>query len=80
MVWGGGWLASLGVVDFAGGAVVHINAGGRGPRRRARHRQAPRLRPDDMSPFDLTLAVVGTGLLWVGWFGFNGGSALSASS
>ncbi len=78
MVWGGGWLASLGVVDFAGGAVVHINAGVAGlvaalvvGKRRGYGRE-------NMSPFDLTLAVVGTGLLWVGWFGFNGGSALGA--
>jgi len=78
MVWGGGALASLGVVDFAGGAVVHINAGVAGlvaafvvGNRRGFGRE-------NLSPFDLSLAVVGTGLLWVGWFGFNGGSALSA--
>jgi len=77
MVWGGGWLGKLGLLDFAGGTVVHINAGVAGlvaalimgPRRG--------LNRENLSPFDLSLAVVGTGLLWVGWFGFNGGSALS---
>jgi Amt family ammonium transporter len=79
-VWGGGFLGHYGVIDFAGGIVVHLNAGIAGlvaacvlgARRGYGH--------DNLSPFDLTLAVVGTGLLWVGWFGFNGGSALGANS
>ncbi|MGA2895934.1 MAG: ammonium transporter [Xanthobacteraceae bacterium] len=79
-VWGGGFLGRYGVIDFAGGTVVHINAGVAGlvaayvlgARRGYGH--------DNLSPFDLTLAVVGTGLLWVGWFGFNGGSAMGANS
>jgi Amt family ammonium transporter len=74
----GGWLAQLGALDFAGGAVVHINAGAAalvcayalGPRRG--YGREPFL------PFNLGLTMAGTGLLWVGWFGFNGGSALAA--
>jgi len=78
-VWGGGFLARWGLIDFAGGTVVHLNAGVAGltaayvvgVRRGYGH--------ENLAPFDLTLAVVGTGLLWVGWFGFNGGSALGAN-
>jgi len=77
-VWGGGFLQSAGVLDFAGGLVVHLNAGIAGlvaccllgKRRGYGH--------ENLAPFDLSLAVIGTGLLWVGWFGFNGGSALGA--
>ncbi len=79
-VWGGGFLSRHGLIDFAGGTVVHLNAGVAGlvaayvlgARRGYGH--------ENLSPFDLTLAVAGTGLLWVGWFGFNGGSALGANS
>ena len=80
MVWGGGYLAKLGVLDFAGGTVVHINAGVAGLV--AALVIGPRLGfgRDNLAPYDLSMAVVGTGLLWVGWFGFNGGSALSAGS
>jgi len=77
-VWGGGFLSTLGVLDFAGGLVVHLNAGIAGlvacyvlGARRG-------YGTDNFAPHDLSLAVIGTGLLWVGWFGFNGGSALSA--
>ncbi|WP_291138708.1 ammonium transporter [Hydrogenophaga sp.] len=74
----GGWLAQLGALDFAGGSVVHINAGAAalmcayalGPRQG--YGREPFL------PFNLGLTMAGTGLLWVGWFGFNGGSALAA--
>jgi len=74
----GGWLAQLGTLDFAGGAVVHINAGAAalvcayalGPR--SGYGQEP------FVPFNLGLTMAGTGLLWVGWFGFNAGSALAA--
>ncbi|SDL75706.1 ammonium transporter [Maricaulis salignorans] len=77
-VWGGGFLGDAGVLDFAGGAVVHINAGVAGlvlakfvgPRRGYPGAQ--------MMPDNLVLTVIGAGLLWVGWFGFNGGSALAA--
>ncbi len=77
-VWGGGWLSELGFLDFAGGSVVHINAGVAslvaalviGKRRGF---------PDTaMPPHNLTMCVCGAGMLWVGWFGFNAGSALAA--
>jgi Amt family ammonium transporter len=79
-VWGGGFLGSIGVLDFAGGLVVHLSAGVGGLV--AAKVIGPRhgYGTDNLSPFDLSLAVVGTGLLWVGWFGFNGGSALAANS
>lgn len=75
-VWGGGFLAKLGALDFAGGTVVHINAGFAGlvgaivlgKRREA-----------NLIPNNLTLCVIGVGLLWFGWFGFNAGSALGAN-
>jgi Amt family ammonium transporter len=79
-VWGGGFLSAMGLLDFAGGTVVHINAGIAGLVAalviRARHGYGS----DNLSPHDLSLAVIGTGLLWVGWFGFNGGSALGVGS
>ncbi len=77
-VWGGGWLGEMGVLDFAGGTVVHINAGIAalvlcivlGKRRG--YPTTP------MAPNSLVLTVVGTSMLWVGWFGFNAGSQLAA--
>lgn len=77
-VWGGGFLSTWGVLDFAGGIVVHINAGIAGLV--ACLVIGPRMGfgKENLSPYDLTMAIVGTGLLWVGWFGFNGGSALGA--
>ena len=79
-VWGGGFLGAMGLLDFAGGTVVHINAGIAGLV--AAYVLGPRLGygRENLAPFDLSLAVIGTGLLWVGWFGFNGGSALAANS
>jgi ammonium transporter, Amt family len=79
-VWGGGFLGQLGLLDFAGGTVVHINAGVAGLV--AAYVMGARMGygKENLAPFDLSLAVVGTGLLWVGWFGFNGGSALGANS
>ena len=78
-VWGGGWLSDLGVMDFAGGTVVHITAGVAAlvaalvlGNRRGFPQQA-------MPPHNMTLTVMGAGMLWVGWFGFNGGSALAAN-
>lgn len=79
-VWGGGFLASMGVVDFAGGIVVHINAGIAGLVAALVIGNRQGYGRENLSPFDLSLAVMGTGLLWVGWFGFNGGSALGAGS
>ena len=77
-VWGGGWLGSQGVLDFAGGTVVHINAGVAGlvaalvMGKRRGYPQQP------MKPSNLVLTMVGAGMLWVGWFGFNAGSELAA--
>ena len=78
-VWGGGWLAELGLYDFAGGTVVHITAGVAAlvaavvlGRRQDWPGQA-------MKPHNMTMTVTGAGMLWVGWFGFNGGSALAAN-
>ncbi|MEM7078196.1 MAG: ammonium transporter [Pseudomonadota bacterium] len=78
-VWGGGWLADLGLMDFAGGTVVHITAGVAAlvaalviGNRRGFPEQA-------MPPHNITLSIMGAGMLWVGWFGFNGGSALAAN-
>ena len=78
-VWGGGWLGSMGVYDFAGGLVVHITAGVAalvaalmlGPRKG--------FPTTPMPPHNLTMTIAGAGMLWVGWFGFNGGSALAAN-
>jgi Amt family ammonium transporter len=78
-VWGGGWLAQMGLYDFAGGTVVHITAGVAalvaaiviGPRHG--------FGVSALTPHNLTMTVTGAGMLWVGWFGFNGGSALAAN-
>ena len=77
-VWGGGWLADLGLMDFAGGTVVHVNAGVAALvaalvlGRRRGFPETP------MPPHNLTMTVAGAAMLWVGWFGFNAGSALAA--
>ncbi|MDM8547150.1 ammonium transporter [Candidatus Venteria ishoeyi] len=79
-VWGGGWLSKMGLLDFAGGTVVHITAGvaaivaamWMGNRKGFPHTAMP--------PHNLTMTVTGAGMLWVGWFGFNGGSALAANA
>lgn len=78
-VWGGGWLAEMGLLDFAGGTVVHITAGAAAlvaalvlGNRKGFPTQA-------MPPHNLTMTVTGAGMLWVGWFGFNAGSALAAN-
>lgn len=79
-VWGDGWLAKMGLLDFAGGTVVHINAGVAALvaavvlGRRRGFPQTP------MPPHNLAMTVTGAGMLWVGWFGFNAGSALTAGS
>jgi Amt family ammonium transporter len=79
-IWGGGFLGTIGVLDFAGGLVVHLSAGVGGLVAAKVLGRRHGYGTDNLSPFDLSLAVVGTGLLWVGWFGFNGGSALGANS
>jgi Amt family ammonium transporter len=78
-VWGGGWLGSLGALDFAGGTVVHISAGMAAlmtafilGKRKGYGRYS-------MTPHNIPLIVLGTALLWFGWFGFNAGSALGAN-
>lgn len=79
-VWGGGWLGEMGLQDFAGGTVVHITAGVAavvaalvmGPRRGFGSHPMP--------PHNLTMTVTGAGMLWVGWFGFNAGSAVAADN
>ena len=78
-VWGGGWLGQMGALDFAGGAVVHISSGFAalvcalvlGPRKG--------YGVESMVPHNLPMTILGTGLLWFGWFGFNAGSALGAN-
>ena len=81
MVWGGGFLTlgdKGGVLDFAGGLVVHLNAGIAGLVAAYVLGARRGYGSENLSPYDLSLAVIGTGLLWVGWLGFNGGSALGA--
>jgi Amt family ammonium transporter len=79
-VWGGGWLANLGALDFAGGTVVHVNAAAAAlvvalvvGARKDYSRQA-------LVPHNVPFTLLGTGILWFGWFGFNAGSALSANA
>lgn len=79
-VWGGGFLAQAGVLDFAGGLVVHLSAGTAGLVAAIVMGQRRGYGTENLSPYNLSLAVIGTGMLWVGWFGFNGGSALQANS
>jgi Amt family ammonium transporter len=76
-VWGGGWLAQWGALDFAGGTVVHVNAGGSG--RVARWSRARRsdYGSSALLPHNVPFVLLGAGLLWFGWFGFNAGSALA---
>ncbi len=78
-VWGNGFLGKAGLLDFAGGTVVHLNAGIAGLVAALVLGARRGYGSDNLSPFDLSMAVVGTGLLWIGWFGFNGGSALGAN-
>ncbi len=78
-VWGGGWLQEMGLMDFAGGTVVHVTAGVAallaaimiGPRKK--------FGQSATTPHNMTMTITGAGMLWVGWFGFNGGSALAAN-
>jgi Amt family ammonium transporter len=77
-VWGGGFLGGAGVLDYAGGTVVHINAGVAGLVAALVLGKRKGYGSDNFAPFNLTLAVIGASLLWVGWFGFNAGSAVAA--
>jgi ammonium transporter, Amt family len=77
-VWGGGFLGKAGVLDFAGGLVVHVNAGVAGLVAAYVLGARRGYGTENLAPYNLVLAVIGTGMLWVGWFGFNGGSALAA--
>ncbi|WP_214106001.1 ammonium transporter [Acrocarpospora catenulata] len=76
-VWGGGWLAGLGIEDFAGGTVVHINAGAAALALALVLGKRSGWGKDPMRPHNLTLVLLGAGLLWFGWFGFNAGSELA---
>ena len=78
-VWGGGWLGTDGALDFAGGTVVHINSGVAGLVAAYVIGKRIGLGKESMAPHNLVLSVIGASLLWVGWFGFNGGSALGAN-
>ncbi|TPW27743.1 ammonium transporter [Pararhizobium mangrovi] len=77
-VWGGGFLGDLGVMDFAGGTVVHINAGVAGLVCALVMGRREGFGSENMAPHNLVLSVIGASLLWVGWFGFNAGSELAA--
>src|SRR6266542_2425615 len=78
-VWGGGFLGSWGVLDFAGGTVVHINAGVAGLVCALVIGKRKGFGIENMAPHNLVYSVIGASLLWVGWFGFNAGSATAAS-
>ncbi|HVY51985.1 MAG TPA: ammonium transporter [Devosia sp.] len=77
-VWGGGFLGGLGVLDFAGGTVVHINAGVAGLVCALVLGKRKGFGTTNMAPHNLVISVIGASLLWVGWFGFNAGSELAA--
>ena len=78
-VWGGGWLAEMGALDFAGGAVVHISSGFAALACALVLGKRKGYGVESMLPHNLPMTVLGTGLLWFGWFGFNAGSALGAN-
>jgi ammonium transporter, Amt family len=78
-IWGGGWLADLGVMDFAGGIVIHVNAGVAALVAALVLGNRSGFPVTAMPPHNMTMVVTGAGMLWVGWFGFNAGSALAAN-
>src|SRR5690606_20125028 len=81
MVWGpGGFLLGQGAIDFAGGTVVHINAGVAGLVGAYMLGKRTGYGRESMAPHNLTMTMIGASLLWVGWFGFNAGSNLEANS
>ena len=77
-IWGGGWLAGLGVMDFAGGIVIHVNAGVAALVAALVIGKRKGFPTTAMPPHNMTMVVTGAGMLWVGWFGFNAGSSLTA--
>jgi len=77
-IWGGGWLTKLGVMDFAGGIVIHINAGIASLVAALVLGKRKGFPTTPMPPHNMTMVVTGAGMLWVGWYGFNAGSALTA--
>jgi Amt family ammonium transporter len=77
-IWGNGWLAKLGVMDFAGGIVIHVNAGVAALVAALVLGKRKGFPTTAMPPHNMTMVVTGAGMLWVGWFGFNAGSALTA--
>jgi len=77
-VWGGGWLSSHGGLDFAGGTVIHINSGAAALVAALVFGKRKGWGKESFHPHNLTMTVLGAGLLWFGWFGFNAGSALAA--
>lgn len=78
-VWGGGWLQQMGLLDFAGGTVVHITAGVASLVAALVIGKRDGFPTELLPPHNMTMTVAGAGMLWVGWFGFNGGSALAAN-
>jgi Amt family ammonium transporter len=79
-VWGGGWLGEMGLLDFAGGTVVHITAGVAAIVAAIVMGNRNGFPETQMMPHNMTMTVTGAGMLWVGWFGFNAGSAVAANS
>lgn len=77
-MWGGGWLAKLGAMDFAGGIVIHVNAGVAALVSALVLGKRKGFPTTAMPPHNMTMVVTGAGMLWVGWFGFNAGSALTS--
>jgi len=78
-IWGGGWLAAFGVKDFAGGLVVHASSGAGALLPAIRLGKRIGHGTAEIAPHNLTMTLLGTGILWFGWFGFNAGSALAAN-
>jgi Amt family ammonium transporter len=78
-VWGGGWLGKAGALDFAGGTVVHLNAGTAGLVAALMLGKRKGYGSENMAPHNLAYSVIGASLLWVGWFGFNAGSAVTSN-
>ncbi|TQV67719.1 ammonium transporter [Exilibacterium tricleocarpae] len=78
-VWGGGWLGAMGLLDFAGGTVVHITAGVAALVAAVVIGNRNGFPTTAMPPHNMTMTITGAGMLWVGWFGFNAGSALAAN-